>query len=124
MIRTGFLLNVLTKHKIPDDANGQTFASPYAPCRSTSREPPERTKCWIATDLRENIVSGHAASFDVRQSGLSCNMMDLFRRLLCLLGFHDFRVVEVTMGFGSSGTVEKVECRRCGRSTARRSRET
>ena len=50
-------------------------------------------------------------------------MMDLFRQLICFLGFHDFRVVEVTMGFGASGTVEKVECRRCGRFTTRRQRE-
>jgi hypothetical protein len=46
-------------------------------------------------------------------------MMNVFRRLLCLLGFHDFRVVEATMGFGSSGAVEKVECRRCGHLTTR-----
>ncbi len=51
-------------------------------------------------------------------------MIDLFRWLLCFLGFHDFRVVEVTMGFGSSGNVEKVECRRCGRLTARRQRDS
>jgi hypothetical protein len=34
--------------------------------------------------------------------------------LLCRLGFHNFRVVEVTLGFGNAGSVEKVECRRCG----------
>ena len=51
-------------------------------------------------------------------------MMDLSSRLLCFLGFHAFRVLEVTMGFGSSGTVEKVECRRCGRLTARRQRDS
>jgi hypothetical protein len=51
-------------------------------------------------------------------------MMDPFRRLLCFLGFHDLRVVEVTMGFGSSGTVEKVECRRCGHRTARLQRDS
>jgi hypothetical protein len=51
-------------------------------------------------------------------------MMDLFRRLLCFLGFHDFRVVEVTVGFGPSGAVEKVECRRCGHLTARRQRDS
>ncbi len=51
-------------------------------------------------------------------------MMDWFRRLLCLLGYHDFRVVEVTVAFGVSGTVEKVECRRCGHGTARRQRNS
>ena len=47
-----------------------------------------------------------------------------FRRLLCLLGLHDFRVVEVTVSFGLSGAVEKVECRRCGHFTTRRQRTT
>ena len=36
-------------------------------------------------------------------------MMNILRRLLCLLGFHDFQVVEVTVGFGPSGAVEKVD---------------
>ena len=51
-------------------------------------------------------------------------MMHLYHRLACFLGFHDFRVVEVTVGFGASGAVEKVECRRCGSSTARRQRNS
>ena len=34
-------------------------------------------------------------------------------RLLCWLGFHDFKVLEVTLGFGDAGGVEKVKCRRC-----------
>ncbi len=34
-------------------------------------------------------------------------------RLLCLLGFHDFRIVEKLVSFGS-GDVEKVQCKRCG----------
>jgi hypothetical protein len=33
-------------------------------------------------------------------------------RLLCLLGFHRFRVVEKAASFGSGG-VEKIECQRC-----------
>ena len=35
-------------------------------------------------------------------------------RLLCQLGIHDFRVVNVTFGFGGAGNVERLECRRCG----------
>jgi hypothetical protein len=35
-------------------------------------------------------------------------------RLLCGLGFHSFRVIDATLGFGAGGSVEKVECRRCG----------
>lgn len=38
----------------------------------------------------------------------------LIGRLLCWLGFHDFRVIDRTFGFGPDGGVEKVECRRCG----------
>ncbi len=54
----------------------------------------------------------------------SCTIMNIFRRLLCLLGFHDFQVVEVTLGFGPAGAVEKVECRRCGLFTTRDQRDT
>ena len=35
-------------------------------------------------------------------------------RLLCRLGLHNVRVIDVTLGFGVGGGVEKVECRRCG----------
>ena len=34
-------------------------------------------------------------------------------RLLCFLGFHDFRIVQESFSFGG-GIVEKVECKRCG----------
>jgi hypothetical protein len=51
-------------------------------------------------------------------------MTNIFRRLRCLLDFHVFRVVEVTVGFGLSGAVEKVECRHCGYFTTRRQRTT
>jgi hypothetical protein len=40
-------------------------------------------------------------------------------RLLCLLSIHDFRVTEATFGFGPGGSVEKVQCKRCGLVTAR-----
>lgn len=36
-------------------------------------------------------------------------------RLLCLLGFHDFKVIDATLGFGSAGGTSTVQCRRCGR---------
>lgn len=44
-------------------------------------------------------------------------------RLLCWLGVHDFRLVECTLAFGAGGRVEKVECRRCGHTTARHGRD-
>lgn len=47
-------------------------------------------------------------------------LVHLIGRVLCQLGLHDFRVIEVSIGFGDSGSVEKVECRRCGLVTTRR----
>ncbi|MGH8584402.1 MAG: hypothetical protein ACREWG_16855 [Gammaproteobacteria bacterium] len=41
-------------------------------------------------------------------------------RIACFMGLHNFRVVEVTFGFGGSDAVEKLECRRCGQTAARR----
>ena len=40
-------------------------------------------------------------------------------RLLCLLGFHDFKVINTTLGFGPAGGTSKVQCRRCGQVTMR-----
>ena len=37
----------------------------------------------------------------------------LLGRLLCWLGFHDYRVVDVTFEFASD-PVEKDQCQRCG----------
>ena len=34
-------------------------------------------------------------------------------QILCWLGFHDYRVVDVTYEFGAD-PVEKDQCRRCG----------
>ena len=42
------------------------------------------------------------------------DLPDVVQDILCRLGFHNFRVIEVTYGFGDAGDVEKVECRRCG----------
>ena len=53
------------------------------------------------------------------------DLPDVVQDILCRLGIHNFRVLEVTCGFGDAGDVEKVECRRCGvlmvREQARRS---
>ena len=49
-------------------------------------------------------------------------MRELIDRLLCLIGIHDYRILDVTVGFGPSGTVEKVQCRRCGLVTTRQGR--
>ena len=42
------------------------------------------------------------------------DLLDKLHQLLCWLGFHDFRVLEISFGFGDAGDVEKVECLRCG----------
>ncbi len=39
-------------------------------------------------------------------------------RIFCWLGFHDYRVVNVTYEFGA-GAVEKDQCRRCGATRTR-----
>ncbi len=44
----------------------------------------------------------------------------MFGKLLCWLGFHDYEVISATFGFGEGGSVEKVQCKRCGFITTRR----
>jgi hypothetical protein len=41
-------------------------------------------------------------------------------RIKCWLGIHDFKVLEITFGFGEGGDVEKVECNRCSLIIARK----
>jgi len=44
----------------------------------------------------------------------------LVGRLLCFVGLHDFRTLDVTLGFGAGGSVARVECGRCGHQATRR----
>ena len=46
-------------------------------------------------------------------------LRELVGQLLCRLGIHDFRTIDVTFGFGGGGSVERVECRRCALVTVR-----
>lgn len=55
------------------------------------------------------------------RNDLGKRLMAPVGRLLCILGFHDYRVLEVRFGFGEGNRIEKVECRRCGQHSARRS---
>ncbi len=54
-----------------------------------------------------------------RGRGEVLTLLKIVGRLPCLLGFHEFRVLEVTFGFGAGGNVEKVQCKRCGLITTR-----
>ena len=40
-------------------------------------------------------------------------------RFLCLLGIHDFRIVEVTYGFAPGSNVQRLQCKRCGQTATR-----
>ncbi len=48
-------------------------------------------------------------------------VLTLLGRVLCWLGFHDFRVIDKAFEFGREGGIEKVECRRCGITVTRHS---
>lgn len=46
-------------------------------------------------------------------------MGSLLGRILCVLGLHDYQVVEVDFTFGLGGGIAKLRCRRCGHETTR-----
>ncbi len=41
-------------------------------------------------------------------------MVSWLGRLLCVVGLHDFQVIEVSLSFGAGGKIEKLVCQRCG----------
>jgi hypothetical protein len=44
--------------------------------------------------------------------GKHAKLSQILGRLLCGLGLHDFRVINVRFGFGASGNIEQLECQR------------
>ena len=70
--------------------------------------------CWYLAAASHLVSAGHAG-----RSGGARGMAKLLGRLLCLLGLHDFQIIDVTFGFGAGGNVAKVECKRCGYVTLR-----
>ena len=48
-------------------------------------------------------------------------MRALLGRLLCLLGIHDYHVIDATFGFGADSSVIREQCRRCCRANIRQS---
>ena len=43
----------------------------------------------------------------------------LLGRLLCAIEIHDNQILDASFGFGSGGTVQKRQCKRCGMKTTR-----
>ena len=41
-------------------------------------------------------------------------MMIRFTYLLCWLGIHRYKVIDVTFGFGAGGTTQRIKCKICG----------
>ena len=35
-------------------------------------------------------------------------------KILCLFGIHDYQIISSTLGFGSAGGVQRLQCKRCG----------
>ncbi len=84
----------------------------------------ERDFCFLSSHsafrhTRQALRSGVPFGVCEVMSSEDGQLPDWLGRLLCLLGFHDFRLVESIGGFGAGGQVEKVECRRCGHVTTR-----
>lgn len=48
--------------------------------------------------------------------GYEAKIQNNWGRLLCWLGMHDDQVIEGTFGFGFGGNVERIICKRCGKS--------
>ena len=44
-----------------------------------------------------------------------------FTYLLCWLGIHRYKVIDVTFGFGAGGAIQKIKCKICGIQKIRRS---
>ena len=47
-------------------------------------------------------------------------MMIKFTYLLCWLGIHRYKVIDVTFGFGAGGAIQKIKCKICGIQKIRR----
>ena len=76
------------------------------------------------TGILRNMAHGHGSA-DRRKRALNqvFQQLDLVfapcGRLLCLLGLHRYRVIDVTLSFGSGRGVAKLECERCHFCTTR-----
>ncbi len=58
-------------------------------------------------------------SLKTQSLGEDLDLPKIISRVLCVLGLHDFRLLERIVSFGSEGGVEKVQCTRCGLTVTR-----
>ncbi len=106
--------------------------------RLSARESPLLSACHTGS---ESVLCGKAEGTDAssrpRPVSTSVDWMDapqtpplrevlnlrrILGRTLCVLGLHDFRLVERILTFGSEGGVERVRCTRCGLTITRHGR--
>jgi len=41
-------------------------------------------------------------------------LMFKFAYLVCWLGIHRYKVIDITFGFGKGGSIQKLKCKICG----------
>ena len=37
-----------------------------------------------------------------------------FAYLVCWLGIHRYKIIDITFGFGKAGSIQKLKCKTCG----------
>ena len=75
---------------------------------------------YIGTGTGSCLNKNKATDTRARKAYNMPKLPPLLGHLLCWFGFHDFRVIDRAFEFGAGGGTEKVECRRCGATMARR----
>ncbi len=68
----------------------------------------------VLTQQARSSSSPLVAGEEYNLSPTTPKLPPLLVRLLCRLGYHDFRIISKTFGFGTEGGIETVECLRCG----------
>ncbi len=86
----------------------------FRPMRAVQRRPAG----WRSNRVRRGC--GQDSGFaECGEAVRGNDIQKILGHLLCLLGFHDYRVISATFGFGGAGNVETVKCERCGHVTTR-----
>ena len=69
--------------------------------------------CYIRRQRLAMVMTGSTGG-NSALADTGRNLQKVLLRLLCRLGIHDFKTIDITFGFGAGGSVETVECQRCG----------